>query len=222
MAATIAVVYPQANALGGDGFWLIAPPNGAPFGHRGRRPGGAGHRSLRARRAWTRFRSADPRPRTPSRVRSRPGPGLRRGARPWAAACPGNACWPTRSSTRLNGMPVSVAQHRETVGHLDELAGGCRVCGDVFLDEAGAPPAAADETTRPGRNAGGDRLVGPRRFLSRHAGTPDRRRPGTGRQPGDAADLAAAARLPGRPLSLDLSWALSSTCRRRPRGWRRC
>ena len=35
MAATIAVVYPQANSLGGDGFWLIAPPNGAPIGIEG-------------------------------------------------------------------------------------------------------------------------------------------------------------------------------------------
>src|SRR5450631_4146457 len=28
MAATIAVVYPHMNALGGDGFWLIREPNG--------------------------------------------------------------------------------------------------------------------------------------------------------------------------------------------------
>jgi len=29
-AATIAVVYPHMNGLGGDGFWLILPPNGEP------------------------------------------------------------------------------------------------------------------------------------------------------------------------------------------------
>jgi len=29
-AATIAVVYPHMNGLGGDGFWLIVPPNGEP------------------------------------------------------------------------------------------------------------------------------------------------------------------------------------------------
>src|SRR5258708_7125228 len=28
MAATIAVVYPHMNAIGGDGFWLIREPNG--------------------------------------------------------------------------------------------------------------------------------------------------------------------------------------------------
>ncbi|CAH0313342.1 Putative gamma-glutamyltransferase YwrD [Rahnella aquatilis] len=29
-AATIAVVYPHMNGLGGDGFWLIVPPQGNP------------------------------------------------------------------------------------------------------------------------------------------------------------------------------------------------
>lgn len=29
-AATIAVVYPHMNGLGGDGFWLIVPPDGEP------------------------------------------------------------------------------------------------------------------------------------------------------------------------------------------------
>ena len=27
-ASTIAVVYPHMNSIGGDGFWLIAKPNG--------------------------------------------------------------------------------------------------------------------------------------------------------------------------------------------------
>jgi gamma-glutamyltranspeptidase/glutathione hydrolase len=30
-AATIAVVYPHMNGIGGDGFWLIVPPEGAPL-----------------------------------------------------------------------------------------------------------------------------------------------------------------------------------------------
>ena len=29
--ATIAVVYPHMNGLGGDGFWLIVPPQGEPI-----------------------------------------------------------------------------------------------------------------------------------------------------------------------------------------------
>jgi gamma-glutamyltranspeptidase/glutathione hydrolase len=31
-AAAIAVVYPHMNSIGGDGFWLVAPPGGAPVG----------------------------------------------------------------------------------------------------------------------------------------------------------------------------------------------
>jgi oxamate amidohydrolase len=31
-AATIAVVYPHMNSIGGDGFWLIVPPGAPPFG----------------------------------------------------------------------------------------------------------------------------------------------------------------------------------------------
>ena len=31
-AATIAVVYPHMNSIGGDGFWLIRPPNQTPLG----------------------------------------------------------------------------------------------------------------------------------------------------------------------------------------------
>ena len=31
-AATIAVVYPHMNSIGGDGFWLIAPPSAEPIG----------------------------------------------------------------------------------------------------------------------------------------------------------------------------------------------
>jgi len=30
-AATIAVVYPHMNGIGGDGFWLIVPPEGEPI-----------------------------------------------------------------------------------------------------------------------------------------------------------------------------------------------
>ncbi|HSZ51957.1 MAG TPA: gamma-glutamyltransferase family protein [Caulobacteraceae bacterium] len=32
VAATLAVVYPQMNSIGGDGFWLIAEPGSAPIG----------------------------------------------------------------------------------------------------------------------------------------------------------------------------------------------
>ena len=41
MAATIAVVYPHMNAIGGDGFWLVREPGGRVRAHRGLRPGRA-------------------------------------------------------------------------------------------------------------------------------------------------------------------------------------
>ena len=59
MAATIAVVYPHMNGIGGDGFWLIAEPGGAPVGIQACGPAaaratrdlyaGGGHRSLPTR-----------------------------------------------------------------------------------------------------------------------------------------------------------------------------
>lgn len=39
-AATIAVVYPHMNGIGGDGFWLIKPPGGAPVAIRACGPTG--------------------------------------------------------------------------------------------------------------------------------------------------------------------------------------
>ena len=48
MAATIAVVYPHMNSLGGDGFWLIADPRRRVRVHRGLRPARARRRRSRA------------------------------------------------------------------------------------------------------------------------------------------------------------------------------
>ncbi|WP_027711094.1 gamma-glutamyltransferase family protein [Dickeya chrysanthemi] len=48
-AAAIAVVYPHMNGLGGDGFWLIVPPQGAPIAIDA--SGAAGSLATRARYA---------------------------------------------------------------------------------------------------------------------------------------------------------------------------
>ena len=40
MAATIAVVYPHMNGMGGDGFWLVAEPNGRVRGFEACGPAG--------------------------------------------------------------------------------------------------------------------------------------------------------------------------------------
>ena len=67
MAATIAVVYPHMNSIGGDGFWLIARPEAAGCAR-------SKHAASRARRATiaryretgsTRSRRAGPTPRSP-------------------------------------------------------------------------------------------------------------------------------------------------------------
>ena len=50
-AATIAVVYPHMNSIGGDGFWLIAPPGEAPRGLEGCGAAAAGASIERYRQA---------------------------------------------------------------------------------------------------------------------------------------------------------------------------
>jgi len=147
MAATIAVVYPQANALGGDGFWLIAPPTDAPFGIDGAgraAPGIDHYRALGLEEAP--FRG----PQAANTVAG--------AVAAWAAAYDaaraqgGNMSWERLLADAifyaLNGMPVSETQRRETAGHLDELAD---VPGfkDVFLDDAGAPPATGSLLKQP-------------------------------------------------------------------------
>lgn len=59
-AATIAVVYPHMNALGGDGFWLIAEPGEAP-----RAIDACGASAALASRAW--YADQDVRDRIPNR-----------------------------------------------------------------------------------------------------------------------------------------------------------
>src|ERR1700737_4826219 len=50
-AATIAVVYPHMNSIGGDGFWLIARPGQAPRGLEGCGAAAAGATMSRYREA---------------------------------------------------------------------------------------------------------------------------------------------------------------------------
>lgn len=40
-AATVAVVYPHMNSIGGDSFWLIVPPTGEPVVIEGCGPAGS-------------------------------------------------------------------------------------------------------------------------------------------------------------------------------------
>ncbi len=147
MAATIAVVYPHANALGGDGFWLIAPPDGMPIAI-----DGAGRAACGIDHYAARGLDAIP-PRGPDAANMTPGAvGGWAQAFDIARARGGNLPWERLLADAifyaLNGMPVSDGQYRETAGHLDELADvpGFR---DAFLDGRGAPLAPGSLLKQP-------------------------------------------------------------------------
>ncbi len=110
MAATIAVVYPHMNHIGGDGFWLIREPSGrvhaieaaAPPARR-RRP------SSIASTATTRSRRAGRSRRSRCRARSAAGRWRWKAAAPPAASCRsrllGDADPPRRDGYRGHAQP---------------------------------------------------------------------------------------------------------------------
>src|SRR5215207_1182812 len=62
MAATIAVVYPHMNAVGGDAFWLVREPGGRVRGIEACGPVASPPSSATRTRATTRFPPAAPTP----------------------------------------------------------------------------------------------------------------------------------------------------------------
>ena len=113
MAATIPVVYPHMNAIGGDGFWLIRDPKGHVARDRGLRL----RRRARDDRALSRPGYDDPDPRAEGRAhRSRHDRRLgaragtfRRARRQAAAADP---AWSAPSGSRARASPVSPSEAR--------------------------------------------------------------------------------------------------------------
>ena len=84
-AATIAVVYPHMNGIGGDGFWLVSRPGAAPVGI-----DACGRAAERRRRSFIGSAAGDPHARTAcgeyrGRRRVRLGGRARHRARPVAA-----------------------------------------------------------------------------------------------------------------------------------------
>jgi gamma-glutamyltranspeptidase len=138
--AAISVVYPHMNGLGGDGFWLIATPDGRPP----RAILGVGAAGAVVDEAYYRDRGLDAIPaRGPLAANTVAGT-----VSSWAAALETSAEWGGRMPlARLledaiwharMGVPVTAAQHRNTIAKQGELA-DVPGWADLFLPDGRAP-----------------------------------------------------------------------------------
>ena len=159
MAATIAVVYPHANALGGDGFWLIAAAGRrTPIAIDAAGRAAPDDRPLRRPWAWTRSPFAAPQAANtvagavgawawPTRrrgVRRQPGVGTAAGGRHLLRA------------QRHAGHRGPAPRNRRPSGRAGRPAG---LCGDVSgPDGARAAAGQPYEAAGAGRNPGRDRV----------------------------------------------------------------
>jgi gamma-glutamyltranspeptidase/glutathione hydrolase len=141
MAATIAVVYPHMNHLGGDGFWLLRDPSG-----RVRVIDAAGFAGERARRELYREHAAIP-PRGPLAALTVPGAIggwslAQEASRAFGGRMPLDALLAPAIRSAREGYVVTRSQARLTAEKLGELA---RVPGfaATFLSEGKAPQEGA-------------------------------------------------------------------------------
>ena len=147
-AATIAVVYPHMNSIGGDSFWLMHVPGQAPgaidaCGAAAR--AGLDRLVSRAAASRTRFRFAAASPPTPSRARSRAGALALRAvaARAAAAACRSRACSKTPSTTPSTASPVTRSQAASTAKKAGELQGAAGFRARLFSQRGKVPETGA-------------------------------------------------------------------------------
>lgn len=219
-AATIAVVYPHMNGLGGDAFWLISRPGAAPVGIScaGRAAALATAQSYRAKGY-----DAIP-PRGPDAALLVPG-----AVASWqlaleldpASRMPLGALLAQAIAYARDGIAVSASQTRTTAKA--QGLKGVEGFDAIYLPEGEAPVAGTRlvqsalggtlehlATHGPDSFYRGDLAATHGRFL-RNAGSPLRQ--------SDFAALAPAAspRSPSRPRRVP-----STTCRRRPRASPRC
>ncbi|WP_374449385.1 gamma-glutamyltransferase family protein [Stella sp.] len=191
-AATIAVVYPHMNAIGGDGFWLIAAPGSAPVAIRACGAAAAAATPELYRRTG---HAAIP-PRGPLAALTVPGT-----VSGWQAALTVAAAWggaPLALPRLLEeavhhaeaGMPATASQARYTAEKAAEIgdAPGFR---DVFLPD-GRPPVPGQAMRNPAlagtlRRLGAEGLDGFYRGDLARAIAADLERAGS---PVAAADLA--------------------------------
>ena len=179
MAATIAVVYPHMNAIGGDGFWLIREPERQAFGRS--RPAASPAQARRSpptgRSASTRFRRA-----APKAALTVPGAlggwtlalELSRGARRPAAA--DAAARGRRARTRATAIPSRLRRRAST---RDERRGAdrrARLRRDLHRRGQAAEAGTIAASAAARGYAGPARPCRARRFLSRRRRAGDRRR----------------------------------------------
>lgn len=145
-AATIAVVYPHMNSLGGDGFWLIMPANGVPVAIDASGPAGSLATLARyAGKSKIPTRGADAAVTVAGTV------GGWQEALAVAAELGGTTPLPRLLEDAIHyasaGIPTTPSQHLATCSKLAELH-GISGFAETFLHE-GAPPAAGSLFTQP-------------------------------------------------------------------------
>ena len=157
MAGTIAVVYPQMNHVGGDGFWLIREPGG-----RVRAIMAAGPAGRNARRELYREYETIP-PRGPLAALTVPGAVggwmlAHEIAQALGARLPLDVLLTSAIAHARNGYTVTRSQRRLTQQHLDDL-GSVPGFAATFLLDGKVPDLGA--TLKQEKFA--DTLVAPRR-----------------------------------------------------------
>lgn len=146
-AATIAVVYPHMNGLGGDGFWLIVPPKGEPIAIDA--SGAAGSRAtLAAYKGLTTLPHRGPRAAlTVAGTVSGWDEALKISQDMTGKALPVARLLADAVDYAQNGTPVTASQAHATASKFDELRDVPGFADTWLVD--GAPPQAGSRFYQP-------------------------------------------------------------------------
>ena len=179
MAASIAVVYPHMNAIGGDGFWLIRDAQG-PSCERSRPA--ASQASTRRSRAiatlgYDASRPAGRRRRSPSPARSAAGRSRSNSPPRSAENCRSTILLERGERLAREGVPVSPSETRSQPRDGRALVAAPSFASTFFLDGKPAEAGAIAQAAEPRRHARPARARRARRFLPRRRRARDRRGP---------------------------------------------
>ena len=176
-AATIPVVYPHMNSIGGDGFWLIACAR--PAGARDRRLRRRGARGVARVVRGARTRQVDSVPRRRGRQHGRghdlrAGSSRSRSAVNWAAGCRLRACLPMRSTTPSAASRSRRSQAANTAAKRARAGTAAGLRRDVSARWQRAGGGTGFQAAALGRDAAAAGRQGARRLLSGRARARDR------------------------------------------------